>query len=394
MSHLHRCPNCGDAEISIFYGVDRVPVHSVLLMPTRALALRYPQGEIHLGLCHSCGFIGNVAFDATVHEYSPQYEATQSFSPTFNAFHARLARRLIDRYGLRNKTILEIGCGQGEFLILLCRLGNNRGIGFDPAYDRQRPRQFDPTRITFIPDFYSEQYSHLDGDFVCCKMTLEHIPNTAEFVSTVRRSLADRYDTVVFFQVPNVTYILREVAFWDIYYEHCSYFSRGSLAYLFARCGFEVLAVATDYGDQYLMIEARPARVSTAHRSNSSRPAIADTKAEVRSFTQAYPGVLQQWRARLNTIKAERRRAVLWGSGSKGVAFLTTLNVPSVIDYVVDVNPYRQGTFMAGSGQEIIAPEFLPEYRPDTVIVMNPIYRDEIQQELQRMGVTAQLIVV
>jgi SAM-dependent methyltransferase len=213
MSHLHLCPNCGDAELEIFYSVEPVPVHSVLLMPTRAQALDYPQGEIRLGLCNTCGFIGNVAFDATVHEYSLQYEATQSFSPTFNAFHTKLARRLINRYDLRNKTILEIGCGQGEFLILLCKLGNNRGIGFDPAYDRQRPRQFDPTRITFISDFYTEQYTHLHGDFVCCKMTLEHIPNPAEFVSTVRRSLADRYDTVVFFQVSNAASILREVAF-------------------------------------------------------------------------------------------------------------------------------------------------------------------------------------
>ena len=85
------------------------------------------------------------------------------------------------------------------------------------------------------------------------------------------------------------------------------------------------------------------------------------------------------------------RRAVIWGAGSKGVAFLTTLGLREEIPYTVDINPHKQGTFMAGTGQEIKAPAFLQEYKPDVVIVMNPIYRNEIQQELKRMGLTAEL---
>jgi hypothetical protein len=49
---------------------------------------------------------------------------------------------------------------------------------------------------------------------------------------------------------------------------------------------------------------------------------------------------------------------------------------------------------MAGTGQEIVAPEFLKRYRPDVVIVMNPVYCNEIQQDLDRMGVTAELMPV
>ena len=80
-------------------------------------------------------------------------------------------------------------------------------------------------RVTFVKDFYSEKYSAYKADFVCCKMTLEHIHQTGEFIGTVRRSIGDVSDTVVFFQIPEVTRILRDCAFEDIYYEHCSYFS-------------------------------------------------------------------------------------------------------------------------------------------------------------------------
>lgn len=380
--------------MSVFYEVEAVPVHSVLLMATRERALGYRRGDIRLALCETCGFISNVAFDPTVHEYALGYEATQSYSPTFNTFHTQLAQQLIDRYQLHDKHLIEIGCGQGEFLILLCELGNNRGVGFDPAYDPARPRHFDPTQVQFVQDFYSEKYSGVQGDFICCKMTLEHIPNTAEFVRTLRRSIGDRRKTIVFFQVPNGAYVMRDVAFWDIYYEHCSYFSAGSLAYLFEQSGFEVLDVATQYGEQYLTIEARPAPTTPAPAGVGTQQAIAEIKHKVAAFIAAYPATLQRWESQLQEFRRAGKRVVIWGSGSKGVAFLTTLAGSDVVTHAVDVNPYRHGTFMAGAGQEIVGPEALTAIRPDVVIVMNPLYCNEIRQTLAAMRLTPQLFTV
>jgi hypothetical protein len=85
-------------------------------------------------------------------------------------------------------------------------------------------------------------------------------------------------------------------------------------------------------------------------------------------------------------MKRDGRRVVLWGGGSKAVAFLTTLGVQDEIEYAVDINPYKHGTFLAGGGQKIVAPCFLQEYKPDTIVIMNPIYRDEIQLTLAAMG--------
>jgi len=393
MSSNHVCPSCGSAGMSVFYGLESAPVHSVLLLPTREEALNYPKGNIALGFCQTCGFISNVVFDPSLHEYSSEYEATQSFSPTFNAFAHRLATRLIDQYDLHGKDIVEIGCGQGEFLTMLCELGDNRGVGFDPAYVGGREESQAQNRITFIKDFYSERYTDYHGDFVCCKMTLEHIQHTADFVSTVRRSLGTRSNTIVFFQVPDATRVLRELAFWDIYYEHCSYFSLGSLARLFRRCGFDIVSLAREYDDQYLMIEARPGD-GKSETFLEQEDDLEDLARDVAYFSENYAHRLDTWRRDLQKIRQDGRRAVIWGSGSKGVAFLTTLNIEDEIEYAVDINPYKHGTYMAGTGQEIVAPEFLREYRPDAVIVMNPIYCNEIQQSLDRMGVTAELMPV
>ena len=121
--------------------------------------------------------------------------------------------------------------------------------------------------IEWIVDFYDERYTHLDADVVICRHTLEHIPDVADFMSTIRRSIGDRPDTVVLFELPDVQRVLDEVAFWDIYYEHCSYFSLGSLARLFRRTGFEVLELSLEYDDQYLLIAARPSTRAGSRRA-------------------------------------------------------------------------------------------------------------------------------
>jgi SAM-dependent methyltransferase len=389
----HVCPSCETKKMSVFHEVKSVPVHSVLNMATREKALSYPTGDILLGFCGNCGFVSNVAFDAGKLEYSIDCEESQGFSPTFNKFSRRLAKHLIEKYDLHHKEILEIGCGKGEFLTLLCDLGENRGVGFDPAYVKGRDASKAAERITFIQDFYSEKYAGYHADFICCKMTLEHIHATAEFVRMVRRSIGDRLDTIVFFQIPDVTRILRDCAFEDIYYEHCSYFSPGSLARLFRKCRFDVMHLATEYDGQYLIIEAKPADPPVL-APLSQEDDIEKLKSCVKGFQVKYRSKLSTWRKRLQETRAKDQRLVLWGSGSKAVSFLTTFQVYDDIEYVVDINPYRQGTFMAGTGQEIVAPEFLMEYQPDIVVVMNPVYQEEIQQDLNRMGLSPDLLTV
>jgi hypothetical protein len=378
----------------VFYELGEVPANSVLLLSSREEALDFPRGNIALAVCPACGFISNIEFDLTLTSYSAGYEATQGYSATFNQFHRRLAQDLIDRYDLHGKRVIEIGCDKGDFLTMLCEMGDNRGVGFDPAYAPGRYPSPAVAQLSFVADYYSEQYSEYKADFVCCKMTLEHIPNVGNFVALVRRSIGDDPDTVVFFQVPNATYVLRDVAFWDIYYEHCSYFTKGALARLFRRSGFEILDLWTDYDDQYLMIEARPALPALNGRVDLGED-VARTLRDVDYFADHYTTRRGNWRRELALMKAAGQKITIWGGGSKGVAFLTTLGLTLVdVQYVVDVNPHKVGTFMAGTGQEIVAPDFLVSYRPDVVIIMNPVYRQEITQALAAMTLSPRILTV
>ncbi len=360
-------------------------------MSSEKEALDFPRGDLVLGFCEACGFISNVAFDGSLQNYSPTYEDQQCFSATFNVFHHNLTTRLVKKYNLYNKDIVEVGCGKGDFLALLCELGDNRGVGIDPSFIPGRQQGPAADRITFIQEHYSERHARFRGDFVCCRHTLEHIPNTREFAETMRRAIGDRLGTAIFIEVPDTTRVLREQAFWDIYYEHCSYFTLGSLARLYRCGGFEVTDVYLDFNDQYLLLEGRPANGATAphlpQEDDRER-----TARDVATFTQRIRAMRQSWARRLNEIRQERRRVVIWGSGSKCVAFLSTLGVRDEIEYVVDINPHRHGKFLAGSGKQIHPPDSLRQYKPDLLIVMNPVYADEIRQDLHKMGLRPEVI--
>jgi len=82
---------------------------------------------------------------------------------------------------------------------------------------------------------------------------------------------------------------------------------------------------------------------------------------------------------------------VVWGAGSKAVAFLTTIGRGSAIRHAVDINPHKHGTYLAGAGQRVESPEFLRDHPPALVIAMNPIYLSEIGGALAELGVAAQL---
>ena len=389
------CANCKSMGMSVFYNLNTVPVHSVLLHASREEAVEFPKGDISLAFCKSCGFISNISFEPGLQNYfTHNYDATQAFSGTFNSFHRNLALRLIDQYDLRGKKIVEIGCGQGEFLDLLCALGGCTGIGFDPAYVEGMYVATAGDRIKIIKDYYTKENSQqYKADFVCCKMTLEHIHQPFDFVSMVAYSVRDQPDTIVFFQIPNAQYVLQEIAFWDIYYEHCSYFSRVSLSTLFQLCGLQVLHLSFDYDDQYLMIEAKLAKSNDQLDETRSNELVKFQK-DVITFQSKALDVVHGWRDRIRKLFLSGKKVVVWGGGSKAVAFLTTLKIQDEIKYVIDINPNKHGMYLAGTGQQIMSPKFLKEYNPNVIIVMNPIYLDEIENMLNEVGITCELLSV
>jgi len=381
---LHtKCPNCGGEQIEGFFEIKNAPIFSLVTVKSKEEALNVPRKDIELGFCHSCGFIFNRLFDTTIDFFTGGYEDQQGFSKTFMEYLTGISNELIEKYNLKGKTTLEIGCGKGDFINLLTELNEGKGIGVDPAYEEGR--QTNPN-LTFYKEFYSEKHGNLKSAMISCRHTLEHIHGTYDFLSLIRKSLDDSPDTVVFFEIPQISRILDIQAFWDIYYEHCSYFSAGSLARLFRSTGYEILNLRLVYSDQYLLIEAKPAYTPSA-KTFDIEESIEEQKARVDNFKVKIKEQLGDWRTKLQALKDKGSKVVVWGGGSKSVGFLTNFADLELIEYVVDINPHMEGNYIPGIGKQYKQPSFLKDYQPDAVIIMNGVYKKEITQSLHDMGV-------
>lgn len=382
------CQACGNSGLDIFHRQDRVPTNSCLLLSTSEEAIGFPTGEIQLGFCRACGFIGNVVFDRSLAEYSERYEETQAFSKRFLEFARGLAGTWVEKYDLGGKHVVEIGCGKGEFLVMMAEAGIGSGTGIDPGVDPTRIDSLAADRITWISGVFDDAYGPLDADAVVCRHTLEHIPDVRAFLSRIRRAIGPRTDTVLLFELPDTLRVLEEAAFWDVYYEHCSYFTAGSLTRLFERCGFEVIDLHLAYDDQYLILEARP--------GGSVGQGAADDMARIRAgidtFTSSYSATVDKWNERLAAVSSSGGSSVIWGASSKGVSFLASAG--EHVDAAVDINPHKHGTFIAGTGHPVIGPERLLAIEPALVVVMNPVYLDEIKRDLDVLGLHPEVVAV
>jgi len=382
------CPACGSRDVSALYAVDGVPVQSCILLDTEEEARGFPRADIRLSACAECGFIFNAAFDLSLVDYAAATEESQHFSGTFNRFARRLVDVIAASHDLSTKRTLEIGCGKGDFLAALVERTGTRAVGVDPGFLPERAVA-GAGAIEFRREYFTPQTVAGGYDFVVCRHTLEHVPEVAEFVEDTVRAVGGREGVVMFFETPDARRVLSECAYWDIYYEHCSYFTMGSHARLFRRAGLDVFSLYLDYGEQYIIQYARTGGAHTPVAAEDDLDAVRDL---IATFPQRVAKARAAWDGFVRERHAAGRRVALWGGGSKAVAFLTTGGLGAEIAGVVDINPHKQGKFLPGTGHEVLAPTRLMELRPDTVIVMNPVYEDEIGAQLATMGLQPELV--
>lgn len=385
------CPVCGSGSPVDLLEIPAVPVYCNVLWPRREEALRAKRGPMSLKHCAACGHVFNASYDEALTDYTPAYDSSLHFSPHFSRYAEELAGRLVERYALRGKKVVEIGCGKGDFLTLLCELGGNRGWGFDRSFDPARVDAARRERIDFSQEFFTAgQATRLRPDFVCLRHVLEHVADPRGFLGELRRGFADRADAALYCEVPNALFTLKDMGIWDLIYEHCAYFTLGSLVRAAQDGGFDVLALGEAFGGQYLYVELRPgagralAAVPEAHR-------VAAVARHAGTFARQYREKVGDWRERLRGLREANRRAVIWGGGSKGVTFLNVLGADAGIEYVVDLNPHKQGKYVGGTGQRVVPPRFLREFGPTDVLVMNPLYEKEIVDSLRALGLDPRL---
>lgn len=382
---IYPCPICNSTENREIIAIDDVPASIGTLWADSQEAISCPKGDIRLRFCEKCGMVWNSSFDRQNILYSEDYDNSLDFSPTFQKYSNELADRLVKQHELKQIKALEIGCGKGRFLKLLCERGNNQGFGFDPSYEQEETDL--ESEIEFHSELYEAPKQTIAADFVCCRHVLEHIEQPRAFLEPILKA---NPSSTLYFEVPDSDYILQQKSIWDIIYEHCNYFTAVSLKTLFERVGTKVKNISSEYGGQFLSIEAlvsSPASNTEIRKEDS----LEQLKVRVGKLASSFRTIVGQWNRTFEELSESNQQVVIWGAGAKTVSFANLFRHHRCLSSVIDINPNKHEKHIPGTGHPIEAPQSLRQRRPDLLLVMNPLYIREIEKMASEHGFTGKI---
>lgn len=322
-------------------------------------------------LCRSCGFAFNSSFDLGLVPYGEGYENDQSKSERFANHMLEMAARV--RASARGGPLraVEVGCGQAQFLRLVLAANSapgDRAAGFDPSYAGG-----ETPGCEVYPAFFNANALQNIGftpNVIISRHVIEHIPDPLTFLAELRNALGLLPAVDIFFETPSIDWIFENGAFWDLCYEHCSYFTPGSLRFAFEAAGFAVSSVDPVFGGQYLWLSA------ATGRRNAGLPPVDETHA--RDFVRATAQNQSQWREMLVKLRTEGKIAV-WGAATKGATFVQDLDFDAtLVDCLIDINPLKQNRFLPLTAHPVVDWQRALSRGISTIITTNPNYAAEI----------------
>ncbi len=344
------CPLCSSNNKIKIYHEDNVPLFQNKIYATEIEADLVEKGSINLYLCRNCGFVWNGSFDSEKLNYDSGYQNEQANSMVFME-HLASVKQIIEEKNSKNSHIIEIGCGKGIFLNFLQNSGYYKLTGFDPAYEGSSP---------FVHKcYYPTGDNYIQADLFIIRHVLEHVPDPLNFLKSI--NIANVKNCKIYIEVPDFEWIAKNGAFWDISYEHCNYFSLSVFESIFPSCKIGYL-----FGDQYLY-SIGDFDIHTPKNNNSF------DMSEFLSFKEKME--------LCRYFVSKKSNLALWGAGAKGANFARMIDpYRESIKCIVDINPRKQGRYIAGTGHLIVSPDELQKRNDiDGIIVMNENYLQEIK---------------
>lgn len=350
-----------------------VPTELHRLHTMRAEAESAERAPVRLEL-EAPGFIVNRAFDPACVRYDARYENALHHSPRFVEYAEDLAARLVARYAFDGGRVAEIGAGDGWFLDLLRRSGAAHAEGVDLR---------DETDISALDD--TEERA-----LVIARHVLEHLPDPVGFLRRVRALFAGSGRAVgaIYLETPSAERMLASaggVGVLDAIYEHRSHFTPRALAAVAVEAGFRVTGAGNAFDDQFAWVEAVIAEGPSAYPpEDRSEQAFVEFAGAAQRFIRGLGPALE--------ALAASGPVALWGAGSKGKMLLNLAPRPKRVELVTDLNPAKWGSYVAGTGHEIVSPEALRAAPPATVLVPNPSYIPEVRARLEALGLAPRVM--
>jgi len=326
-----------------------------------AASLHLDRGaDLSVVQCSACGL---VQLDNDPVPYYREVIRAAAISREMTDFRRVQFGEFVEKYALKNKKIIEIGCGYGEYLAIL------QHCDVDPfglEYSETAVHSCNANGLKAIQGFIesnTEKITDAPFDAFLILNFFEHLPDPNRTLAGISNNLTD--DAVGMVEVPNFDMILQKNLFAEFISDHLFYFTRETLINTLSRNGFEVIECGEIWFDYII-------------------------SATVRKRERLDISIFQQHQEKLKNQIADYlsrfadQKVAIWGAGHQALAVISLTDIGSRIKCVVDSAPFKQGKFTPASHVPIISPEDLYEAHVEAIIVMAASYSDEVARIIRK----------
>ena len=315
-----------------------------------------------LGICQ-CAACGLVQLDNEPVSYYKEVIRAAAFSEEMRGFRIDQFKKFVDKYSLRNKKVVEIGCGKGEFLTLMKKAGaDTYGIEYsDESVEYCRENDLKVSKL------YIENNNDLlpaaPYDCFFIMNFFEHLPDPNSTLRALHKNLSD--DGVGLIEVPNFDMILKNNLFSEFINDHLFYFTKETLRLTLERNGFEIVECNEIWYDYIIsaVVRKRPKTNLSDFQSHQEK-----IKKEIGNYIAGF----------------SKDSVVIWGAGHQSLVIMSMAELNGKIKYVVDSATFKQGKYTPATHIPIVGPERLNSDPVEAIIVMAASYSDEVAGIIQK----------
>lgn len=320
--------------------------------------------DFELCQCSGCGL---VQFNnAPVPYYRDSTRAGERCEVLVN-LRTKQYRHMIETYGLQGKKIVEIGAGKGGFLKTLKELSEYNVEEYGIEYNNEFVKIANEVEGVNVQQGNPEDaYTFIKGgpfDAFTSFAYPARLIDPNSMMQCIYRNTTD--DAVGLIMVPSMEHLLSTGGYFDITVDHIAYYDMNSLRYLVQKNGFEMVECG-EVSELYIY----------AYIKKRKKYALNNIWNEV-------PNLAKEISLYLQKEKSGGKRVAVWCAGHFAFTVLAMLSDYNDIEYIIDNAEFKKGKYSPGTHILIEGPEYFKEHPVDAIMILGPIYVDEIIKEIQ-----------
>lgn len=386
-----KCRFCQTPIEETFVDLGMSPLSNAFIK-SEALNLSEKFYPLHAYVCNNCLLVQLEEFE-TPDQIFNDYLYFSSYSDSWLRHSENYTELILNRFGFdRQSQVIEIASNDG-YLLQYFQQRNIPVLGIEPAANVAKVAEEKgiPTLVKFFGVETAKMLKDEEkqADLLIGNNVLAHVPDINDFVAGIKIAL--KPNGILTMEFPHLLTLIQYNQFDTIYHEHFSYFSFLVAEKIFASHGltlFDVEEIPTHGGSL---------RIYGKHDTNSnysSSDRLNDLKdREIKAGLnklETYLGFSEQVKETkrkllqfLIEIKAQGKTIVGYGAPAKGNTLLNYCGIRTdFIDYTVDRNPHKQGSFLPGTHIPIYHRDKIKETRPDYVAILPWNFKDEVMEQM------------